>query len=311
MMDKKTIPMSWIEIIRLVLISCFLLYLGYSFEFLNMVAIIVPVPLIIIGYKHGYGYLAGAVGVVTIFSSLVLQDMMASSFVLIVVGVNTAALCFFMKEQDYTYEILFLGTIICTASIIFFGPIIKIIFNQDLFEMIKNNILMTIEDNPNSQFLSGEPMTEEQISLMLGMIPFMIVYLSAIFVSVNYYLSRRLLVSQGYTPYHIQPIEEFRLPDNILAGTTVVLLLVLVTSYLKVVNTDILSQNAIYIFVCVFMFQGLAVIGHILVKRQIKNPVKTAILVGVFLIFGPLLLGLIGWLDTIVDFRKMKQRGKE
>lgn len=310
-MDKIKKPINYFEISWLMLISCLCLYLGITYSFFNMIALLVPVPIIIIGYKYGYVYLGSAVVLITMFSTVFINDMFISGFILIVVGINTAALCFFMKEKDYTYKILFLGTFVCTASVILFGPLAKMFLNQDLLEMIKNNLLTTIENNPNSQVLSEEPMTEDQVSLMLGMIPFMIVYLSAIFVTLNYYISRKILVSQGFSPYSVQPIEEFRLPDNILTGTAIVLILVLITSSLKVVDTDILSQNAIYIFVCVFMFQGLAVIGHVLVQRQVKKPVKTAILVGVFLFSGPLILGLIGWLDSIADFRKMKSRKRE
>lgn len=310
-MEKEFRPINWIDLLRLMALSSILLYFGYTYTFVNMILIIVPAPLILIGYKYGYPYLAGSIGGLALFALAFLNDLRVLGFVVVIVGINAAALCFFMNERDYTYKILFLGTIVCTASIILFGPIMQVFMDVDLLDLIRQNMLDTIENRSNSILVSSEPMTEEQIELMLGMIPFMIVYLSAIFVAVNYYLSRRYLVNQGFTPYSIQPIEEFRLPDHILAGTTVVLLLVLLTGYMKIVDSTLLSQNAVYIFVCVFMFQGLAVIGHWLVKRGMQNPLKTMILIGVFLFFGPLLLGLIGWLDAVVDFRKMRPRKRE
>lgn len=85
----------------------------------------------------------------------------------------------------------------------------------------------------------------------------------------------------------------------------------MITGSIGIVDSDILSQNAIYIFVCVFMFQGLAVVGHILVKRGVKNPMKTILLIATFLLIGPLFLGLLGWIDSIIDIRKMKLRKRE
>ena len=310
-MEENYKQIDWIDFLKLLMGSCLLLYLGYTYAITNMLMIVVPVPMILIGYKYGYTYLTGAIVGLTAFAFLVINDIQVSGFTLIIVGVNSAALCFFMKERDYTYKILFLGTFVCTASIILFGPFMEIVLGIDVLSMIEENLLTALENNTTSLTANDEPMSQEQIDLMLTMIPFMIVYLSAIFVTANYYLARRYLVNQGFTPYSIQAIEEFRLPDNILIGTTIVLILVMITGSIGIVDSDILSQNAIYIFVCVFMFQGLAVVGHILVKRGVKSPMKTILLIATFLLIGPLFLGLLGWIDSIIDIRKMKPRNRE
>lgn len=310
-MNDEYKAISWFDFLLLVFCSMILLYIGYTFSFLNMLLMIVPVPLILVGYKYGYSYLILGIGLVSLIGSSILNNGIVNAYMVMIVGVNACALCFFMKEQDYTYKILFLGTIICTVSVISFGILMKTVFELDIFEFFRQSLVMANSEGGRVFFAGSSDMTEEQIELMLDMIPFMIIYVSAIFMALNYYLARRFLVNQGFKPYRIQKIEKFRLPDNILAGTTIVLILVLLTQLFNMVNGDILGQNVVYVFICVFMFQGLAVIGHYLVGRNIQSPVKTFILIVVFLIFGPLVLGLIGWLDAILDFRKLKPSKRE
>ena len=101
---------------------------------------------------------------------------------------------------------------------------------------------------------------------------------------------------------------EFLLPSNILFGATIMLILTYFVGKFNIVDSQVLFINILNLSIYVFFIQGIADIFYFIDKRKLGKGIKIFSIIVIFFTGILVLVSIIGWLDCIFDFRKLKQK---
>lgn len=139
-------------------------------------------------------------------------------------------------------------------------------------------------------------------------LPSIIMISSLVIAYINYLVSALILRRLGYGIVSIPKFSRFQLPNNILLGTGIMFLGAFILKVLKLFYYETILLNITVIVSFMFFAQGLSVIDYKLIQR------KTPMLLRVFIIivFAMLLpfgwmISILGVLDVIIDFRKLRR----
>lgn len=188
-----------------------------------------------------------------------------------------------------------------------------LIIQSDLITAFKTYILeMTLPETLLSQFaqLSEEgvmPLEQQTKIFVLMIMPSMALIVMTLYAMANLWLSHFILKRLKSNVLDMPEFSTMRLPDNIIMGTTIILLLTLLATQMMVVDSLSLMVNVMYVMMMIFMLQGLTVLAFFF--RKLKTPAILAwplTLVGI-LFLQVLGLGLLGWVDALFDLRKLRR----
>lgn len=223
-----------------------------------------------------------------------------------------------VKDKDFEErtEPLYMGIIIFILSTIAYFLIAKYIMNIDVLKQLLDSF------NKASK-LRLDGMTEEQLDLignitaveMTDMIRNLIASIlfiqSCICVFLSYYIGG--IIADKITDENLRRIRltEFYLPGNSVVITFAIYVLVFLASYIKLpLNTISIMGNLQIIFNIMFMAQGISVglyfIKTRIVQRKASIVFPVIIIVTLGIMGGGMLLSMLGMLDCIMDFRKIK-----
>ena len=149
------------------------------------------------------------------------------------------------------------------------------------------------------------------INQILTIIPFIMVLISFVNSVVIYHGNRYIMQRNNLSVVEMDDFSDFKLPMHFIYGITFILILSYLTGLTGMIDFSTISLNIILVLIYVFAFQGAAILFYYLDKRNINNFVKGLILALLIIFQAMFILSIVGWLDMIFDFRKIKSSEDE
>lgn len=268
---------------------------------------LVPVPFIILAYRHGNRY--SILSFVT-FSLLIgiLVELIYAGFLLLVFGPMILAMGHFIKKQKEPYAVIGIGTAISVLSMLIILQIASYIGNVNIVD----EIALAMEGIVNKQIDMLKNMnidalsTDEILNYLLMIIPGVFVVQSMITAFGNYYIAVNILKRFDTGGAELPQFSNFKLPKNIVFGFVIIFILSYLTKYVKGIYHANLLTNVTLLFVFIFFVQGMSVISHLIKRTKIPKTIRIFLLV-VILFISPLLtvVSFVGLLDAMVNIRNI------
>jgi len=219
-----------------------------------------------------------------------------------------------MKEEfPNKFEPVFMGTIMVIISTIVFFFIANVIFGTNLLDEFTNimkeamNLQIDIMTQAGLDIKSSFNI-EDLLAYITNMLP-TILFIEGIIISfVIYYLEVFILNRIKKLNLPNPKFTDFYLPGNAITISFVLYSLVLFMDIMNVnLYTDLIMMNLQLVFNFMFMIQGTAV-GITYFRKWIKEGTTKMIFMSVFIIyvFGFMGISFIGMLDSIIDFRRVR-----
>lgn len=283
---------------------------GAFLPILGYVLFLIPVAFAYLGIRHTYKYTVLSI----IISGLLvfIFGLPQMGIFIFLYGGITSTLLKYLKEKkiqpDISVLILSIGILTSTTILL---AIVASLLDLNILGMIRETLnqsrdLLTTD----TQLLNGE-FTEEVdgiIDQVMLLVPFLLILSSVMAAGGNYIAMNYVLKRTDAETQDIGKFSSYRLPDNIIIGTTLILVLTYLSGRFGLVNFDSLFINVFLIIVYIFMIQGVAVLFYFLEQKSVPNIFKGIILVILFLFQGIIILGVVGWLDMLFNFRKIKKK---
>lgn len=309
-MENKKNTKALVESALITSIACIVAIVGIYVPLLGYLLILISVPFIILMIRNGWKYV--------VLSSLVSSILVGAIsfptygiYVAVLGGGVGIVIGYFINKGDESSKVIFYGTVATSISFFVIFMIIVFLSGISAIEMIDymtDEITVILKDAGIESVLTERGVELAKIAVIFKMlIPSSIIIFATIFSIINYFISSVIMQRIGMDISKIKRFSHFSLPNNIMIGTTVILILSYIVGKLNIVNSQVLFINIFYIFVYVFMVQGLAVLVFYMesVKMNIYLKIITIILVFVFQLI--IVIAILGWFDSIFDFRKLRR----
>ncbi len=310
---KRTKPMF--ESALMIAIAIVLIFSGMYVPFLGFAVILLPVPFVIIGVRHGLRY-----NIISLVAAMIListfQGLLITLAIFIVVGFSSLAMAYTIKRNYSFNRIIFFSVV---SSLIALLLIVAVLFSfsdfdiaQQFEEAVKMNNEMNreffmrlgIEENQLDETMKIQTLAMERMLILVPSIMFFAVSINTL---INYGVTASILRRSSHYIQKPTKLSYFRLPQNILTGTMVVVVLTYIMKLVKFVKFDALLLNVIAIFSMIYLIQGLAVVSYFIEKRGVKKVLRRIILVFLFLI--PTIANIlpyVGLFDIMFNIRKLE-----
>lgn len=295
------------------------LFIIVGLYIMPIIFLLFPVPFIILGARHDIRY-----SILSVIASCLivgmLVDFFTGIFIFISLGSIALALTYMINKKYKPDKIIIAGTIISIVAsvivILIIGYITDINFMNQL-ETISSEILdanteiirnMNLAENEVSEIID---IMNQSINYTLLALPSMLIIFSLFVTYINYWVSVAILKRLGHTVIQIPKFKNFRLPENIIWGTTVIFICIAFIRYLKFFYYDTIFLNVVILSIFIFFIQGFSVIIYLMDKVKL-NKILKGILIFLIIIYVPmsLLIALIGVFDAIFNFRKIGKSNK-
>lgn len=293
------------------------IYMLIAIYFLPVLGILFPAAFIVLGIRNGMKYNITSMIISTLLLGL-FADKTIGFFILLAFAPISIALNYLIKKRKSSQEIMLYTTIVALISYIItitlLGKITGISFvNQieEAFSQVLKSQIKLLKD----MGLSSYEMYETTDNLkniyeyMILIIPSTIIMFSMFTAFLNNIISTSILRKMGYGIVSVPRFSYFKLPDNIILGTIVIYVGVFILRALKVTYHETILINVTLLISFFFFLEGLAVIIFYLNKSRLNKVIK-----GILIIFiiatVPLsaIISIIGFLDIIFDFRRIRRR---
>jgi len=148
---------------------------------------------------------------------------------------------------------------------------------------------------------------DNMMEMVKLLVPASLFLMSAMFAAINYLFSIPVLKRLKIAHRPLGSFKNFSYPLHMAYGSAGMLFGAYVLGKVGVVDMTTAMLNFIYLFVMVFYIQGLAV-GYFFLRRSMAKGISITILVAVSL-FGLInYIALIGFMDVILDVRRLQPK---
>ncbi len=317
-MEKQNKARSLAEAAMIVGIASLFTIIGNYIPFLTILLFLLPVPFMILGKRQGVyiealsmivtGVIVG--GFIGIWSAVLLFSL--TSIVAVTMG--------YMMDKKYDPMKIWAGGMIAfVASIVLImGVVTFAVGNNVVHELMRTlneskDIAISLYSGMGIEpgRLAQMETAYEAFIVIFGMtFPSILILISVAFSYINYLLTAYILNKVGDRTPVLPQFKYFKLPDSIIMGTVIILLLTYITQYIRIVDFNTLSANVSLLFRGAFFIQGLAVISFLIEKYRLGRLYRIFVFVYVLLsVSGGLMAIILGLVDVFVDFRKLKKLG--
>lgn len=216
-----------------------------------------------------------------------------------------------LKSNGNKYESIFAGTIAFILGLMANYVIAKNLFNIDILEefttMLKEDIASQKEI---LEQVTGEAALDEEymIQNILNIMPVILFCRGIISAILNYFIAIIMLKRVRKNEIEGIKFSKFYLPGNAVMISFIGYVFILLLEFMKApLYTDLILMNLQAIFYILFFVQGIAVMIFY-ISRWLKNKsffkfIMAFVSMVLFGIFG---VSLIGMIDCVFDFRKVK-----
>ncbi len=301
-----------------IIITLMTIFIIIGLNFLPLILMLYPIPFVILGVRHDVKHSLVSIIASTILIGI-LVDIFTGLFILVVFGSSAMVLAYLIEKKYKPYKTIGLSAAISALSVVAIIAIISYISGisfSDQMESFFNeayNIQVKIMEGMQ---LSGQQQNQLKdilkytIDYTILIIPSIIIVFSIFTSYINYWLSVSILRRMGYNNIKQMPeFKYFSLPRNIILGSAVMFFGTMILRYFKFLYYDTILLNIVTILSFVFFVQGLSVIVYLIDKINIHKIIKI-ILITILIIYFPvsMIISLLGVIDVIFDFRKLRRR---
>ncbi|QEK13503.1 DUF2232 domain-containing protein [Crassaminicella thermophila] len=311
--QKKTRAM--VEAALMTALTCIFAIMGTYIPVLTFILFFIPVPFIVLGKRHGIHFV-----ILSIVASGIIvgsfTEPLQSIFVIGLPGITAIVMGYMMNKEYSPYKVLAGGSLAALVASLLSISIGSMIIGVDIVSQmseafkeamdIQIKMYQTIGMEPE-KLETLKKTLEATIQLVLMAIPAMLIFSSVFLSYINYVLTIRVLNRIGHKAESLPPLRYIRLPKSILMGTFLIIGLTMATKYFKIVSYQSLVLNVFLIFQFVYFIQGLAVVSYFLHAFNLRKVLR--VLIYILLLFngmGTFMVAMIGFVDAIVNLRKLK-----
>lgn len=220
------------------------------------------------------------------------------------------------KDDEERQEPIYMGIIIFILSTIAYFIIAKYMMNIDVLKQLTDTFAQMSKvrlDNMTQEQLNviGDVSAEELTNMFRNLIVSLLFIQAGLCVFFAYFLGGAIAKKITDKDLNRINMSGFYLPGNAVVITFVIYLLVYGLNYMETsLNTIAIMGNLQIVFNIMFMMQGISVCIYFIKTRIVQGrggivfPVILIITLGVM--GGGTLIALLGMLDCIMDFRKIK-----
>lgn len=276
-----------------------------------------PVAFIVIGVKYDMTNSFISI-LLTSFLIGISIDMISGVMMLAVFGPMALYIADGMDKRKKSREIIVPSSIIFFISIILVFIMLRGFSGVSLIELLEENLktytdmqMEVIEDMEltNIESFRVRELASNMYNSVVSIMPSIFIVLSIFISYINYYLSTIVLRKLGLGIRDNPRFSKFSLPSNFIIGSIVMFLIVSLLGNFETIPNDMVQLNLIVLIVSLLYIQGLSVLDFLLLRFRL-NMVFRLIIVGITMFASPIikLLAVVGIVDIIFDFRKLRRR---
>ena len=218
-------------------------------------------------------------------------------------------------------EPVYIGMIIYMLSIITYALISKYMMNTDVVKVFIDTINKSVESRtqsmtPEQLEMLGNVDKRDIVTLMRNMVAVFLFIHAMICSMITYYVGVALAKRTDEVSIQRGLFSEFFLPGNPILFTAMMFLALYAMKYMELnIMADVALANLQVIFNVLFSVQGISV-GVYYIINIIRKKSRSLFLPSIILIImisfgGSVLMSIVGLLDCVMDFRKLRKVDKK
>ncbi len=315
MNNNDKIKKSIIE--SIVVISIMALYIVYGIHFIPLLMLFIPLPFVVLGVRNGLYSNIISIIVASLIVGILLGFTSGASIILIFAPLSLA-LNYCINSRKNSTETILISTVAFFLSFLilmsFGGEISNLSLGKQLEESFTQILTMQIDmlkemGMTNYEILETTNLLESAYKSFIVLIPSLMGIFSLAISYANLFLSSMVLRKMGYSTVNPQKFSRFKLPNNIIPGIGIMILVAFIIKKLQIQYHEALLFNITFLVGFIFFIQGLAVLDFLLIKAKIRLVFRVLILsLNIFFIPMSSIIFFIGILDTILDIRKIRRQ---
>lgn len=301
----------------------------YWVPVLNVITFFWPVPIILVGYRHGFKVSVIASVVAALIISLLMNPAMGM-ILLMVYALPGAVMGFMLRKSFSPYAAIFVGGLILAVSAVFeFALMMDILSGKNVISIIIN-FGAEIDNYYNNLYNTFVKTTEiygklgidkETINQLLEIfktatssikriLPTSFVFIGVFSAFVNFKAAKLILNRLGYAIEDVKEFSKWRVREDMIAPALLITAAALFLNFIKIEWVSIISQNILMLILTIYGVLGLSVIMYFLprlaVKYEIPKPLLVLVIVLLLFVFSPV-LPFIGMFDMTADIRRLNK----
>lgn len=301
-----------LEAVLFIIIMSLLTLIGVYFPYL---LILFPAGFIIFAIRRDI-----ILSSISMFATALVISLVAgwvySIFLLIMFLPITIVLTYFIKKRKRPLDILGYSTVIFFVSLLIVLGFIDstgVGFVSQLEEGFKTIMQAQIDifkdmDLTGHELAETKDLLESAYRYILLIIPAILLISSLITSYLNYLVSAVGLKKMGIEIISIPKFARFKLPRNIVPGILIMFLVIFIAGSLDFGYIDTINLNLIALLGFMFFIQGLSVFEHLFKKLKIFVVFRIILyIIFLFTAFMLTLISIVGILDIVFDFRKLRR----
>jgi len=278
-----------------------------------------PVPIIILGLRHGLKWSLLATAVSGLILALLVTPMQALALVL-GFGLLGIVLGEAIRRDLSVGKIIGIGAVASLFSkVLLFGVgslILGVNSFTENFTMIQKSMdqvltMYTQMGMDKNQLATMRESLHNVVELMKIIFPALLVVASILDTFLNYLISQLILKRLGYPAKKVPPFAEWRLPMWVAGGFVIGIIFLIVGQHYKIEGLTTIGLNLQYFSSMLFLIQGFSVASYYLRKFKVVGLVKWLIFIMLFI--TPFLVGILVWvglLDIFFNYRRLQKVSK-
>ncbi len=275
-----------------------------------------PVPIILLGVRHGYKWSIMATVVAGVIIAILVQPLIALN---IIVGFSLIGIVLgHAYRANYSaLRTLLWGSLAMVVSIVASLAVSMVIVGVNPFELqlttMENAIGPAMDmyrslGIPESQLAESEQAMRQFVRLARFVIPFSVVSGAVFMAYLNIWISRAVLRKLGHQIPSLPPFKQWTMPLWVLYAVVAATAMLYLTRERG--EQDILHQAAINLFflgMVLLLVQGMALFYYLADKYNLSRLMRNIILVLIIVNgFLAMMVMFAGAYDLAVDFRRLR-----
>lgn len=315
MNNNENIKKSILE--NVLVISLMTLYMLFGIQLIPIGIILVPIPFIVIGVRNGIWNNIISMIITSAIVGLIMGTLSALTIVLIFVPVSFI-INYCIKDRRSARDIILYGSLAFLLSITLSIALESQIADMNIAERFETYFVDVLTGQMESLKDSGMNQTEilqsqDTIETILKgsimIIPSTLILLSLISTYLNYLISALILRKMGIAVIDIPNFSKIKLPNNFILGSGIMFLSAYLMEKAEMAYSQVVLLNITFLVITAFVIQGFSVFDHFLKKIKIRTAFRIFILaINIIIMPVSTIILLLGFLDGIFDFRKIRKK---
>lgn len=305
---------------KFILTSILLVFIGLYIPPLSIVVFFSGIPFMILTHRDSLN-----ASLICGFISFVITSFFVSPiislFLLIVINIPLSFMGIKIRGSKNLLSNITRGFILMSIGVSLYIALLSNVFDFNFLEQTRTSIIQTVElmKENSTQFsqipgLMGiDSLKDMDINMIVDsvikIVPSIIIFTFILVSTANYFVGGSIIKKLYKEDDVYEPdFKNIVVPGDPFFGflTSYILYFILISA--KIVEQDILASNIIIVFMMIFLLQGIGVTSYLLDKFKMSNFIKYIIIIVSVLMSNILIMiSVLGFLDSFMNFRKIKR----